>query len=782
MATDTNNQTRKYIPATGAKYSAPHASEPDPGTRALLDGEQEYLRNWRKERYGNEPEGTVENLAGLALSGGGIRSATFSMGVMQALAHSDLLKRFDYLSTVSGGGYIGSALTWLVSDYADQERQENVEEESDKNPRFGLGQNNFPFGSDDPAPDGVRNANHAQCKMLGYIRKHGNYLAPGAGISIFSLLGIVLRGMLLNLMVWIPVFILFFLALFWIGGQFGSSPADQHSLIGQLVAMATKENAIQGEAKNLFIFNGILWFAIVVFGILLAIAWVSSFLTFFRRGHKRKVLKKRYKLRRATQKVVAALMPLGILLLVIATLPVADALLFGWREAGPAAMLTGITVLLRGFLKSHTEGKGLPTGVLVSGAAALFLYGVFVVSFQIAHHDIPVWFDVPTEVLFLALFAFITGWFVNLNLISIHRFYRDRLMETFMPDISQALKNKTGAAMGADTATIQGLGNKEKPRGPYHIVNTNVVLVNSDVKRFEVRGGDNFILSPQYCGSSATGWSPTEEFMDGSTTLATAVAVSGAAANPNTGVGGEGLTRTLSLSLVMSLLNFKLGYWAGNPKKSPRHIPNHFRPGSYSFGNALGFKGLGFNEERAWIQLSDGGHFENTGMYELIRRRAKLIVACDGGADADFSFSDLQTTVRRIEDDFGARLKVLDDESPDQTVPVEMPGLNYPKGAKFSKQGHMLAEITYADGSTGLLIYLKTTLMEGVSFKVKGYAAQNPTFPDQSTADQFFDEVQFEAYRELGYRIAHKMLNSEVPAEVSPQVPAKKFGELIAEV
>jgi hypothetical protein len=326
------------------------------------------------------------------------------------------------------------------------------------------------------------------------------------------------------------------------------------------------------------------------------------------------------------------------------------------------------------------------------------------------------------------------------------------------------------------------LGDKEKPRGPYHIVNTNVVLVNSLVNKYADRGGDNFILSPMFCGSSATGWCPTEKFMDGKMTLATAVAISGAAANPNTGVGGEGLTRNLFLSLVMSLLNMKLGYWANNPKKHPAHGPNHFKPGAYSLGNALGIAGLGFHENRGFVQLSDGGHFENTGIYELIRRRMKLIVACDGGADAEFSFSDFQTTVRRIEDDFGARIHVLDDASPDHTVPLDLAGLNYPRGAKFAKQGHMIANISYADGSMGTLIYLKTTLMAGVSFKVKGYAAQNPDFPDQSTADQFFDEVQLEAYRELGYRIADKMLNSSVPVTPDSEHSGKSLTDLIRDI
>lgn len=319
-----------------------------------------------------------------------------------------------------------------------------------------------------------------------------------------------------------------------------------------------------------------------------------------------------------------------------------------------------------------------------------------------------------------------------------------------------------------------------EPRTPYHVINTNVVLVNSEVPTYQHRGGDNFILSPLYCGSNSTGWCPTEKFMEGRMTMATAVAISGAAANPNTGVGGVGLTRNLFVSLAMSLLNLRLGYWALRPDQQDceereqerskwrglGRTPNHFRPGAYSFGNALGIERLGFREGRRFVQLSDGGHFENTGLYELIRRRVRLAIVCDGGADLDFSFSDVQTTVRRVEEDFGARIKLLTKNSPDQIVPKTQPDSFYPKHAEFADQGHMVGHITYADGSDGWLIFMKTTMIAGVSFKVKGYKAQNPNFPDQTTADQFFDEVQFEAYRELGFVIADDMLKADVPDEI----------------
>jgi MFS family permease len=412
---------------------------------------------------------------------------------MQALAHSGLLKRFDYLSTVSGGGYIGSAITWLVSDLAgDSYRARRGEKQTGKGPKFGLNKNDFPFGCDDPAPDASRSDDPDQKKMLSYLRQHGNYLAPGAGISLFSLVGVILRGMLLNLFVWIPVFILFFLALLWIPEQFAGSSTHQGSLISQLIVlvtgMLTSNTDHFLESKNLFIFNGMIWIALWILAALLAITWLSSLATWLRRARNRQSLRGWYHLRRSTEKAVAFALPFSILLLLTGTLPLVATVLHESIAAAPVAILTGATFLLRGFLTSFTQGKGLPTGFLVPLAAGLFLYGVILFSFQIAYLHFPSGLGSGLLAFSLFVFAFITGWFVNLNYISIHRFYRDRLMETFMPDIFAALNQQTGAANDADGATLQSLGNREKPRGPYHIVNTNVVLVNSLVDKYEDRG------------------------------------------------------------------------------------------------------------------------------------------------------------------------------------------------------------------------------------------------------------------------------------------------------
>ena len=738
----------------------------DPGTEKLLKQEKRYIDKWRLTRNkdkdaektsagdGTADKEILDDLTGLALSGGGIRSATFSLGIMQALARNGLLEKFDYLSTVSGGGYIGSAITWLASDKANSKSKQS-------SLHFGVHANDFPFGTDDPAPDAGQNARDEQKRMLHFLRGHGNYLSPGEGINIISLIGVVLRGTLLNLIVWLPVFAVVFMLGFEASAAFLKKGHIIWHGLESLSLQSLYEKIPELEpwrVEEYASFELMFQLGIGIVGLLILGVVGYSLLTHFTRGHE--ALKKMwYEWRRGMEKSSAVALIVAALAFVVASLPLTAKYL---QYLGIIAIIAGIAMHLPSFLASVTSGKKLPIGIIVPIGAGLFLYGVFVSAFQVA--DSVYGNTVATYALVLT--PLITGYFVNLNYIAIHRFYRDRLMETFMPDIDKALENDTGAAVAADCFYIKDISKVNQPKSPYHIVNTNVVLVNSDEAVYKSRGGDNFILSPLYCGSNATGWQRTEHYMDGNMTLATAVAISGAAANPNSGVGGQGLTRNRVLSLVMSLLNLRLGYWAHHPNNAPmgvNDLPNHFTPGAYSFLNAIALSG--FTEHRAYLQLSDGGHFENMGVYELVRRRLKLILVCDGGADPDFSFSDFQTTIRRIEDDFGARVNVDDNASPDQVLPTEPEVPAYPPGAKFAKQGYMTATISYADGTEGKLIYLKTTLIKDkkkineLSFKVKGYKAEHKSFPDESTADQFFDEVQFEAYRELGFRIASQMIH-----------------------
>ena len=395
-------------------------------------------------------------------------------------------------------------------------------------------------------------------------------------------------------------------------------------------------------------------------------------------------------------------------------------------------------------------------------ASILILYGLALAAYDFAGWFLQLRTNVPQAdwILVSAVaVSVLTGWFVNLNYVSIHRYYRDRLMEAFMP--SPNTDGTTGPSAAADKAKLSDMC---VAHAPYHLVNANVVLVDSDDRRWRKRGGDAFVLSPHYCGGTATSWVPTAEYMQWDPlTLPTAIAISGAAAHPNTGAGGAGPTRQPMLSLLMALLNVRLGYWVPHPRTQRQLLANHFRAARHELSRR------GYAEHRKLLQLSDGGHFENLGVYELVRRRVRVIVCCDAAADPSFDFNDLQVLMRRIGTDFGARIKFdHDDHHIERLIPREPdpakvqardPKTNaYPVGVRFAERGYVQGTIIYPDGDHSTLILMKTTMISGLNLLVRGYKGANRTFPDQSTADQFFDEEQFEAYRELGYAIADTLV------------------------
>ena len=696
------------------------------------------------------------NLVGLALSGGGIRSATFSLGVMQALAKHDLMKYVDILSTVSGGGYIGSSLTWLTSGQADSRYKFSTKTNDLKDGDLG-----FPFGTDDPKDDPPDPATLTSSqKILRYLRGHGNYLTPGKGITIFSGIAVLLRGTFLNLLVWLP-----------------------------LMAAAWYLAIDKGVLKYAAILSGVIAALFVLFPI------IYSLLTYLRFGSLLGTT--RYGWRRRYEKVAGWAIRIFLLAGAIALIPVVHELagdiegdltgttklianILAW--GGPGYLLLGLAAGFLGLKKmNQRDGGGLLSKGLLGLAIVLVFWGIIVFTYQIAdlvRTGDPEWLvtklnewvaTLPSplngvldglikggkNVFYVLVFvAVVTGWFVNVNYLSLHRFYRDRLMETFMPDVEGALEDKTVPATRANNA---GLSTFRNANGPYHILNTNLILVNSDNKLWKRRHGDNFILSPLYCGGNAVGWRKTDSFIGNHLTMATAVAISGAAANPNSYVGGKGVTINPLVGFLMALLNIRLGTWVPNPRVwqifQDHLTPNHFWPGLYEVVKLLG--GPGYNEKRVFLQLADGGHFENTGIYELIRRRAKLIICCDGGGDPDFTFSDYHDALNRIVTDFGATIDITAAQLGNI---VPRTAWRFPTGVKLAKQGYVTGTIHYPNGGSGTLIYLKTTMVDDLSLATLRYRVEHPTFPDETTADQFFSVEQFEAYRELGYAIAIKMV------------------------
>lgn len=703
--------------------------------------------------------------AALALSGGGIRSATFALGLLQVLARERVLDRFDYLSTVSGGGYIGSAVTWA------------------RKWGRGLGED-FCFGTDDPSRSDTQ---HKASPSLKRLRDRGKYLTPGGGITLLSGAAVLLRGTLLNWLVWFPLFTLFLMALTYV-------PLSESKEVLWDARFDTLHIAAGDRASAIPRYRLLEFIAFVPVALFVLSCVIYSLTTYSHRNpdglfSKMRNAIERYRWRIRFEIWMPRLLIIALAFVVVASLPWTYLLLIdvGPEGTGFLASLSGLISGGFAYLRSGKSSGLLSTAVIATLGGVLLIYGFLMLAFGYV-----VCLDPTTglkgcggPIVFfgLILAAVLSGHFVNLNYITLHRFYRDRLMEAFMPNhtpdkaypwmASEADSGRISAMCGRHSSR-RGAQDDEKAdvaRGPYHLVNTNLVLLDSQSPQRNLRGGDSFLLSPLYSGSPATGWLDTKDFMGDGMMLSTAMAISGAAAHPNTGVGGSGLTRNPIVSLLMALMNIRLGYWIPNPKTHnkdsmglahPKRHVNHFASFLYEVGL------MPLDEEAGSMQLSDGGHFENLGIYELVRREVRLIVASDCGADPDFAFEDLQNCIRRCAQDFGAD---FDFDVPGGGCLSDLiainangqPAVTFPRNLAqpAKREGYIVGRVTYASGAMATLVYIKSTMIEGLSIATKGYRGAHSQFPDQTTADQFFDDKQFEAYRELGYRTGEAMLDDK---------------------
>ena len=719
------------------------------------------------EKRADDPN---DDLSGLALSGGGIRSAIFCLGVCQALAKHGILKHMDYLSTVSGGGYMGGSLSWFWSGRSG-------------NPKaFGMDANNFPYGVDKPGAP-------VKSPLLAYLRSHGNYLTPGNGIGFSAFTSVVIRGTFLNLIVWLPLMAAawFLLLLPFQIAAFGTAALAKGDAVISRVLTSAGLTAPDGTLLLSWTMLGLA--AVFLFWAVIKACQYSL------KTKKSHVGKEKYEDRRAYEAWSGKRLKLTIVLLILAGIPQADALarwlaeeeaggaaLTGWWELGGSAAFLGVGLVLGYLAYSKSSDGGLKPLVLGGVSIFMFVFGILVFTFDLAvmvyQAVCMLWrfgFAWPPTLLVgtIIFFVGLAVWMavkVNSNYISVHRYYRDRLMEAFMPDYKTAHANGTDGAFAANEATLDTFeateAEKRNPTThnaarPYHLINTNLILpdtADADLKRWKAT---NFLLSPLYSGAGATGWRKTSTFMDARLTLPTSVAISGAAANPNAGPGGGGLTANPLISLIMAFLNLRLGSWVPNPGADfdQSAKPNHFIPGLYELLGIFNDH-MGLNEKRPFVQISDGGHFENLALYELIRRRTKVILCCDGGCDPTYCFEDLRNLIQRVSYDFGAEVCV----GPDQLkrlIPKKhdhADGAVFPQNTGFADHGYFLADIKYADGSTGLLVYMKTTVLEGLDVRTLGYKMEHEDFPDETTVDQFFSKDQFDGYRDLGFLTAERML------------------------
>ena len=389
-----------------------------------------------------------------------------------------------------------------------------------------------------------------------------------------------------------------------------------------------------------------------------------------------------------------------------------------------------------------------------------------------------------------------------------HAFYRNRLVRAYLGasrgDGNGQDEREAHAFTGFDPRDDEPLSEIWKKNvtnertAPYHLINTTLNLVHGKRLAWQQRKAASFVLAPLYCGyelprqldgedifgfrqtrgigedkPTAFGANMTKSAIrempyerERKLTIGTAFATSGAAVSPN-----MGFYSSAPLAFLMTILNVRLGWWLGNP----RHCDswNRLSP-RFGFLNLMAELLSLTSDRNRYVYLSDGGHFENLGIYELVRRRCRYIVACDAAGDPDLEFSDLGNAIEKCRTDFGVEIDI-------NLEPLEK--------KQTSKWHSVVGTIRYpATGETtepclppftGTLVYLKPTLTGDEPVDIKRYAVKHPEFPHQSTADQWFDEAQFESYRKLGEHTAQKVFGAIGDrAELGQRTDEQLFADL----
>lgn len=850
------------------------------GRRALLEGAGHAID---KDRI---PPGALA----IAFSGGGIRSATLSLGVTQALAAEGHLLEFDYCSTVSGGGYCGSFLTSLfLPDYArgptattasGKDAETTLRE--DLAPKLELTLAALRAGSPadapaQPAGDDTTDS-HADAPTLPahnpvwWLREHGRYLAPGGMTDYLQAAVYMMRN-------WMAVLYVLALPLAWAafaaialdrqimkamsGWWRTASPLWLVAAGGVALSIATgvsywftaamtnradyRPRSGRGPLAALAVASlvailavwALLWVltgslspaailhdrpadlsgagAMVMAGVTLVAATTALVIglsAFKYHGEAFTAEVRRRVTNWTTFLVLVTAVTAGAALidtlaisgydwlhpfnrLPLPSLSVGLVPLVAWivhQATGLAGLSNRLTASL---LRRAAPVLALAAGALIFVALAVVVH----VGLQLLLFDGNLWFrpgpavalspatvGIAAILFLLTAITWISTGFANLS--SLHNIYAARLTRAYLGASNLARLRETATGRSwilkshpCDQIPID-VYQQTRHLGPLHLINVTLNetrSTNGSHLTERDRKGVPLVFAPegvfvdagrQPDAGAAISWSRFGSEQVERLSVGQLCAISGAAAST-----GMGARTTFGTALAFTMANIRLGYWWNvrgllRPEGASDWRGRFFRLYFYLTSEML----ARYTRDEGRVYLSDGGHFDNSGAYELLRRKdVRLIVVCDHGADPDYRFDDLENLVRKVRLDLGLSINVTAPEAVARLVgpdaaPFFLNGLDWrgirpafhprrKKSRDTSKAVCLMLDVfdRKDDGKDGApdpvkrILWLKPRIHAGLTQDILGYASAHPSFPNEWTGDQFFDEAQWESYRALGY-------------------------------
>ena len=780
------------------------------------------LRRRRRAGFANAQARQLPTV-GLALSGGGVRSATFGLGLLRGLAAQGLFRRVDYLSTISGGGYVGAMLGRLISALGLEQAQQTL------------------------AAGGS--------PVLDWLRSNGRYLTPAGardvGILIVSYLraflavhleaffSLVLVALLLTLphllqhslswldptawqdwaspwfalaLLWAAALLPGLLVGYWAAPETSSPDASGRRLypgdiflLAALIALAALLTLLPGKPPLLQAWQQ----ADPVLPLLVLALWSAAVghagaMAYLARAKEPRPLAVARLRNRLTYGLRSALLA-GLLLAgaglldwlswwLLLTLSSTDQPDWVWGGLGASGallfVLRGLAPVLQQLATEAQARHTMALGPLLLnlaghlGALVLLLAWLLAVQWWVFAEAplalvraYPAWMRWAMLALLALLWWLTTARLAQAaNASSLSSFYQARLVRAWLAvgnrrrglctpftPADASLRSVTEVAAGDDVDLTHY--RPEADGGPLHLIGACLNQTRDDASGLfnADRKGQLVIASAR---ALEVGTHEVLRWDDGAATTSAGraagtlggwVAVSGAAAAP-----GAGAYTSRGWALVMFLLGIRLGHWMESP------LPQELRPSKAWLWRHAPKPLLLWSEARAtffgparpWWYLSDGGHFDNSGVYALIKRECDFIVLSDASADPDYRFADIENLVRKARIDLDAEIEFYSRQEAARLL--SLPGDNLTVlspdelADNSTRRGVLLARIRYRHSDPargereGTLLVVKPNLHVGLDLDLLSYAQRHPSFPHESTGDQFFDEAQWESYQRLG--------------------------------
>jgi len=736
-------------------------------------------------KFPNHPD-PRNNLVGLAMSGGGTRSATFNLGVTQALAQYGFMEHVDYMSTISGGGYLGTSFTSLCADEFDPEQI------GDPPVRLGMKADNFPYSDQNPYLDSSVEGwespivHGLETPATRHVRENSRLIIPGLGFFNRENWVSLSRYAVSTLMLWV-----FFLI-----------PMTAAILLPLLTIPETAWNRADPFSASTgdwaYSLGNQPWLAFIPLA-LLAVTAPLAFIPVRTKAGRRYGFGLFIELIQTIFLVVMAVSAAAVFLVfgVWAYTSLLGTGFAGWELGAVGAGTSGGALASLRMLVNMSEGFRRQIMDLVFGLLGYFVLGLSLVA---GHHVL--WngwtlihwegfrssLDKSYDEYWIA-WAIVIGviaisWAMAdriLNFFSMNGLYEERVRRTWVispiPNPRAGRAEKGGQQNGwkrvwerNDMKVAELIKDGQDPVTPYPLVVTTLNLSGSTSPKLLNRRADSFVIGPAYTGSPVTRWRRTSHLASfRRMPLARAAGISAAAFSPN-----MGRRTNTTMSIITTLFNARLGWWVRNPKEHGWFHRTFWPPSFFlywmeMFGRA--------SHDHPYVYLSDGGHFENMGIYELMRRRCKFIIAIDGTGeppvDEPLAFGGLGLCLRRARIDFGVlvdmdlRPMFRDKETGQVKSYFAVGRIRYPSANGHGQPG---------DDDSGILVYIKAGINEKTMSAdlINYHRSVNPNFPHDPTADQQFDEPQFESYRELGFLAGQAVCKETGPNDDA----AKRFTAL----